>query len=174
MRRPQREKLTLAVVIASLAVTLTGCSGAGPNAATRMIKQVTDGAEARIETEQSNISIVNALLVATADGSAVVVGTMVNYLDTPDTLLGIFAGGAKATISGETNLLKNQPLRFEGEQSTSKAVFAGVGAQPGKHVTLTFAFARAGEVRVNAIIRDQRDDYANVTTGAKLATDATK
>ena len=174
MRRPHIKKLTLAVTIASLAVTLTGCSGAGPSAATRMIKQVTDGAEARITAEGNNLSIVNALLVATEDGSAVVVGTMVNYLDTPDELLGIYAGGVQATISGEKTLFKNKPLRFEGDLATSKAVFSGVGAEAGKHVTVTFAFARAGEVKVNAIIRDKRDDYASVTTGAKLVTDAAK
>jgi hypothetical protein len=39
---------------------------------------------------------------------------------------------------------------------------------------LTLAFARAGLLTLNAIIRDQRDDYAGITTGAKLATTATE
>jgi hypothetical protein len=108
------------------------------------------------------------LLVATEDGSAVVVGTIVNYADEADALLGISAGGATATISGEQNLVKNQPIRFEGEQATSKALFAGVGATPGRNITLQLAFARAGVVEVSAIIRDKRDAYAGVTTGAKL------
>jgi copper(I)-binding protein len=116
-----------------------------------------------VKTDGNDLSITNLLLVATEDGSAVVVGTIVNYMDENDALLGISAGGTSATITGEQNLVKNQPLRFEGEQATSKAVFAGVGAQAGRNVQLQLAFARAGVVTVNAIIRDKRDDYANVT-----------
>jgi hypothetical protein len=163
MRRPSVKKITLALTISSLAVTLTACSGAGPNASTRLIKQVTDGVEAKVLTGGNDLRIVNTLLVATEDGSAVVVGTMVNSTATPDTLLGIYAGGTQAKISGTTKLDQNQPLIFEGESATTKAVFAGVGATPGKHVTVTFAFARAGKVSVDVIIRDKRDDYANVT-----------
>jgi hypothetical protein len=170
MRRLDRKKIAVTFTIASLALTLSSCAGAGPNAATRVIKQVTDGAEAKIKTDGNDIFIANMLLVATDDGSAVVVGTIVNYLETPDTLLGISAGGVQANITGEKELRQNEPIRFEGEVATSKAVFPGVGAQPGKNVTVTLAFARAGVVTLNAIIRDQRDDYAGITTGAKLTT----
>ncbi len=170
MRRLDSKKIAATFTIASLALTLSSCAGAGPNAATRVIKQVTDGAEAKIRTEGNDIFVANMLLVATDDGSAVVVGTIVNYLETPDTLLGISAGGVQANITGEKELRQNEPIRFEGEVATSKAVFPGVGAQPGKNVTVTLAFARAGVVTLNAIIRDQRDDYAGITTGAKLAT----
>jgi len=89
-------------------------------------------------------------------------------------LLGITAGGVQANITGEKELRQNEPIRFEGEVATSKAVFPGVGAEAGKNVTVTLAFARAGVVTLNAIIRDQRDDYAGITTGAKLATEATE
>ena len=51
----------------------------------------------------------------------------------------------------------------EGDSATSKAVFKGVGATAGKNVTLSLAFARAGVVTVDVIIRDKRDTYANVT-----------
>ena len=163
MRRPSVKKITLALTISSLALTLTACSGAGPNASTRLIKQVTDGVEAKVLTDGNDLRIVNTLLVATEDGSAVVVGTMVNATATSDTWLGVYAGGTQAKISGTTTLDQNKPLIFEGESATTKAVFAGVGATPGKHVTVTFAFARAGKVSVDAIIRDKRDDYVNVT-----------
>jgi hypothetical protein len=55
------------------------------------------------------------------------------------------------------------PIRFEGDSANVKAVFAGVGATAGKNVALQLAFARAGVVTVDAIIRDQRDTYANIT-----------
>jgi len=163
MRRPHLKNFTVALVTAALALSLTSCAGAGPNASTRLIKRVTDGNEAIVKTDGNDLSISNLLLVATEVGSAVVVGTIVNYMDEADALLGISAGGITATLSGEQNLVKNQPIRFEGETANAKAVFAGVGAQAGRNIELQLAFARAGVVTVNAIIRDKRDDYANVT-----------
>ena len=163
MRHPHIKKFTTAVITAALALSLTACGGSGPDAATRLIKRVTDGNEAVVKTNGSDLSITNLLLVATEDGSAVVVGTIVNYMDEADALLGISAGGTTATLSGEQNLLRDKPIRFEGETANAKAVFAGVGAQAGKNVELQLAFARAGVVTVNAIIRDKRDTYANVT-----------
>jgi hypothetical protein len=162
MHRPHSKKITIAITAAALALSLTSC-GYGPNAATRLIKRVTDGAEATVTTNGSNLSISNLLLVATEDGSAVVVGTIVNYMDEADALLGISAAGTTATLTGEQNLLRDKPIRFEGETANAKAVFAGVGAQAGRNVELQLAFARAGVVAVNVIIRDKRDDYANVT-----------
>jgi hypothetical protein len=162
MHRPHSKKITIAITAAALALSLTSC-GYGPNAATRLIKRVTDGAEATVTTNGSNLSISNLLLVATEDGSAVVVGTIVNYMDEADALLGISAAGTTATLTGEQNLLRDKPVRFEGDSANAKAVFAGVGAQAGRNVELQLAFARAGVVAVNVIIRDKRDDYANVT-----------
>jgi len=162
MHRPHTKKITIAITAAALALSLTSC-GYGPNAATRLIKRVTDGAEATVTTNGSNLSISNLLLVATEDGSAVVVGTIVNYMDEADALLGISAAGTTATLTGEQNLLRDKPVRFEGDSANAKAVFAGVGAQAGRNVELQLAFARAGVVAVNVIIRDKRDDYAKVT-----------
>jgi hypothetical protein len=162
MHRPHTKKITIAITAAALALSLTSC-GYGPDAATRLIKRVTDGAEATVTTNGSNLSISNLLLVATEDGSAVVVGTIVNYMDEADALLGISAAGTTATLTGEQNLLRDKPVRFEGDSANAKAVFAGVGAQAGRNVELQLAFARAGVVAVNVIIRDKRDDYANVT-----------
>ena len=163
MRHPQIKKFSIAITAAVLALTLTACTGAGPNAATRLIKRVTDGAEATITSDGNDLSISNLLLVATEDGSAVIVGTIVNHAETPDALLGISAGGTTATFTGEQNLLQDKPIRFEGDSANAKAVFNGVGASAGKNVALSLAFARAGVVTVNVIIRDKRDTYSSVT-----------
>lgn len=168
----QMTKVAVTTISIALALSLTSCSGSGPNAATRMINRVTDGAEAVVNTDGSDLRISNLLLVATEDGSAVVVGHIVNRADEADQILGITVGGVGATLTGETKLVANKPIHFEGEQANAKAVFAGVGAVPGRNVDLTIGFARAGLVKVHAIIRDKRDIYANVTTGAKLATPA--
>jgi hypothetical protein len=45
MRPTKFKKFSIALITSALALTLTGCYGAGPNAETRLIKRVTDGNE---------------------------------------------------------------------------------------------------------------------------------
>ena len=162
MSRTRIKNLSLAFTAVVLALSLTAC-GSGPNAATRQVKKVTDGTEILIKSDGNNISVTNLLLVATEDGSAVVVGTIINYSEERDALLGISANSVGAVITGEQNLDQNKPVRFEGDVATTKAIFSGVGAEAGKNVKLSLAFARAGVVTTNVIIRDKRDDYKNIT-----------
>jgi hypothetical protein len=162
MRQSKFKKSSIALIASALALTLTGC-GAGPNAETRLIKRVTDGNEVILKENGNNISVSNLLLVATEDGSAVVIGTFLNYSDENDSLVGLSVNGIPAVITGETVLKQDQPLRFEGDSATTKGVFNAVGAEPGVNVPLTLIFEKAGEVTTSVIVRDQRDDYRNVT-----------
>ena len=162
MRQSKFKKSSIALIASALALTLTGC-GAGPNAETRLIKRVTDGNEVILKENGNNISVSNLLLVALEDGSAVVIGTFVNYSEDNDTLVGLSVNGIPAVITGETTLKQNAPLRFEGDSATTKGVFNAVGAVAGVNIPLTLSFERAGDVTVTVIVRDQRDDYKNVT-----------
>jgi hypothetical protein len=162
MRQSKFKKSSIAVIASALALTLTGC-GAGPNAETRLIKRVTDGNEVILKENGNNISVSNLLLVALEDGSAVVIGTFVNYSEDDDSLVGLSVNGIPAVITGETTLKQNAPLRFEGDTATTKGVFNAVGAAAGVNIPLTLSFERAGDVTVNVIVRDKRDDYRNVT-----------
>ena len=162
MRQSKFKKSSIALIASALALTLTGC-GAGPNAETRLIKRVTDGNEVILKENGANISVSNLLLVALEDGSAVVIGTFVNYSDENDSLIGLSVNGIPAVITGETVLKQNQPLRFEGDTATTKGVFNSVGAAAGVNVPLTLTFEKAGEVTTSVIVRDKRDDYRNVT-----------
>jgi hypothetical protein len=134
-----------------------------------MITRVTDGTEITIKENGSEIRVVNLTLVDTEDGAAVVVATIVNQGAEPDQLLGFSVQGVQAALSGETVLLPNKPLFFEGEQANAKAVFTGANPKPGTHVTVSLGFAKAGFVSAEVIIRDKRDDFKNVVSGAKLA-----
>ena len=164
-----RRQSTVIISSLALALVLTGC-GAGQNAATRMITRVTDGTEVTIKENGSEIRVVNLTLVNTEDGAAVVVATIVNQGTEPDQLLGISVQGVQAALTGETLLLPNKPLFFEGEQANAKAVFAGANPQAGTHVNVSLGFAKAGFVTADVIIRDKRDDFKNVISGAILST----
>ncbi len=155
-------RLVTAFFIALLTISLTGC-GAGLNASTRNVKQVTDGVEATVNTDGNNIKVVNLLVVETAQGAGVLVGTLVNSLDQEDALLGVAINGQVATVTGSNVLAKNKPVVFEGPSANIKAVVPALGAKAGDSVQVRMFFARAGEVTVQAIIRDQRDSYAGIT-----------
>ena len=156
-----RRTLT-AVVITSLAVSLSGC-GAGTTASTREVRQVTDGVEASITKDGNDIKIVNVLVVAAGGGNAVLVGTVVNNSDNEDALLGVAINGTTATYTGKNVLPKNSPIIFEGPSANAKVVLGGFGAPAGSRVQVGLFFAHAGAVTVDAIVRDTRDTYANVT-----------
>jgi hypothetical protein len=164
-----RRKSIVITSALAFSLLLSGC-GAGQNAATRMITRVTDGTEITVRENGSEIRVVNLTLVDTGDGAAVVVATIINQGTQPDQLLGFSVQGVQATLSGETALLRNKPLFFEGEQANAKAVFPGANPKPGTHVTVSIGFAKAGFVSADVIIRDKRDDFKNVISGAKLAT----
>jgi copper(I)-binding protein len=135
-----------------------------------MITRVTDGQEVTIKENGSEIRVVNLTLVATGDSAAVVVATIINQGTESDQLLGFSVQGVQATLTGETVLLPNKPLFFEGEQANAKAVFPGANPKPGTHVTVSLGFAKAGFVTAEVIIRDKRDNFKNVISGAQLTT----
>jgi hypothetical protein len=154
-------------ISALLALTLTSCA-AGPNAETRLIEKVTDGSEIILTENNNNIRVSNLLLVATKDGAGVVIGHMVNRLEEGDELISISSNGVPAVLTGETRLLTNAPLFFEGPSANAKAVISGLNLVIGTNVPLTLGFARAGIVTTSVIVRDQSDLYATVTSGATL------
>ncbi|MCX6437466.1 MAG: hypothetical protein NTZ06_02275 [Actinobacteria bacterium] len=147
-----------------LAISLTGC-GAGPDAQSRGITRVTDGAETAITKDGSNIKVRNLLLVELSDGSGtgVLVGSIINSADKEDALLGISVNGIDAQYSGESILTKNSVIQFEGASANAKAVIPGMNVSAGKETVVSLFFAKAGLVTINAIVRDQRDTYAGIT-----------
>jgi hypothetical protein len=167
----RRTSIVIASAIA-FSLLLTGC-GAGLNAATRNLTRVTDGTEITIKENGSEIRVVNLTLVDTGDGAAVVVATIINQGTEVDELLGFSVQGVQATLTGETVLLPNKPLFFEGEQANAKAVFLGANPKAGTNVSVSLGFAKAGFVSADVIIRDKRDDFKNVISGAKLETTET-
>ena len=165
------KRILSVITIFALSVSLTAC-GAGLNAATRQIAQVTDGVESNVINDQNNLRVVNLLVVATADQNAVLVGTIVNAKDAPDTLLGVAINGSAATLTGTTTLEKNAPVIFEGDSANAKAVVPGFTAAPGIRVPVVLFFARAGEVTLDALVRGATDIYANVTSGGPVSAPA--
>ncbi len=155
-------KFAVVTLSVSLALSLSAC-GSGNDAPTKMITQVTDGVDGSITTYGNDIKVNSVLLVAQSDGSAVLVGSIVNENSTEDTLLGITVGGVNATLSQKDLPLKqNEAVRFAGESANASAVVPGLNAAPGTRVKVQLFFASAGELTLDAIVRERSGVYENV------------
>ena len=155
------------LVIAALAISLTGC-GAGPNASSRLIKKVTDGQEAEIKKDENNIALRNFVVVALPDGSAVVVGTIINRGANEDALLGLAIPGIQAQITGVSTLAPNGVITFEGEVANAKAVIPAANLKPGTHTDLSLFFGNAGEVTLDVLVQKPEGIYADLTSQASI------
>jgi hypothetical protein len=147
-----------AALIAATLLLLTGC-GAGPNAPTRLIQQVTDGVEARI----GDVKLLHMLLVKQSDGSAVLVGTVINNGTGPDQITRLSANGISGQISPMNLIIKpDAPLIFAGESANALAVFPGLNVKAGEHVNLEVALSGSGVVVLETLVRDRIGEFANV------------
>jgi len=158
MLKKNLKSATSALIGACLLVTLAGCAN-GPDAPTRMVKQVTDG----VEATSGSVKAVNVLLVAQPDGSAVLVGTFVNEGAAPDGITAITVKGIAPTGFMPELLTQNKPVIFTGDSANASAVFPAAGAVAGDRLPLEITFQNAGPMKLDAIVRAQDGYYASTT-----------
>jgi hypothetical protein len=136
------------VVMLIVATTITGC-GSGQTAATRNIKQVTDG----VEGESDGIKLRNVLIVKTASAEGVLVATVVNTSDNADSIVGVAIGGAMTNFVAKSNeLKKNKPIIFVGDSANADAYIPVLNTSAGERIDITFTFAKTAPVTVNALV----------------------
>ena len=151
-----RLKTLAAVLIISTVVT--GC-GSGQNAVTRNFKQVTDG----VEAQSAEIRLRNVLIVKTATNDAVLVGTLVSWSDEPDEITGISINNIPATLSaGSFELVKNKPVIFVGDSANADAYIPGLNKVAGERIPVTFTFATAAPVTVDALVLNSEGFYKDL------------
>ena len=157
-------KKILALTI--LATTLTAC-GSGQTAETRMIKQVTDG----VEAQSAEIRLRNIKIVKNELSQGILVGTLVNWSDQTDAITGINIGGAAATLSNaKFDLLKNKPITFVGDSANADA-YAQISKVAGERIAITFTFATATPVTVDALVVAQDGIYENLVRANSAVAD---
>jgi hypothetical protein len=151
-----RLKTLAAVLIISTVVT--GC-GSGQNAVTRNFKQVTDG----VEAQSAEIRLRHVLIVKTATNDAVLVGTLVSWSDEPDVITGISINNIPATLSaGSFELVKNKPVIFVGDSANADAYIPGLNKVAGERIPVTFTFATAAPVTVDALVLNSEGFYKDL------------
>ena len=139
------KKFTALLIVAT---TITGC-GSGQNAATRTIKQVTDG----VEAESAGIKLRNVLIVKTATAEGVLVATVINTSDETDSIVGVAIGGAMTNLVAKSNeLKKNKPIIFVGDSANADASIPVLNTSAGERIDITFTFAKTAAVTVDALV----------------------
>ena len=141
---------TLKRLIALLIIsTLVTSCGSGQNAVTRNFKQVTDG----VEAQSAEIRLRNVLIVKTDANDAVLVGTLVSWSDESDAITGISINNIPATLSAPSfDLVKNKPVIFVGDSTNADAYIPGLNKVAGERIPVTFSFATASPVTVDALV----------------------
>jgi hypothetical protein len=148
---------TLATVLI-ISTVITGC-GSGQNAVTRNFKQVTDG----VEAQSAEIRLRNVLIVKTATNDAVLVGTLVSWSDESDAITGISINNIPATLSaGSFELVKNKPVIFVGDSTNADAYIPGLNKVAGERIPVTFSFATAAPVTVDALVLNSEGFYKDL------------
>ena len=146
----------IALVIISTVVT--SC-GSGQNAVTRNFKQVTDG----VEAQSAEIRLRNVLIVKTDANDAVLVGTLVSWSDEPDAITGISINNIPATLSAPSfDLVKNKPVIFVGDSANADAYIPGLNKVAGERIPVTFTFATASPVTVDALVLNSEGFYKDL------------
>ena len=151
---------TLKRLIALLIIStiVTGC-GSGQNAVTRNFKQVTDG----VEAQSAEIRLRNVLIVKTDANDAILVGTLVSWSDEPDAITGISISNIPATLSaGSFELVKNKPVIFVGDSANADAYIPGLNKVAGERIPVTFTFATAAPVTVDALVLNSEGFYKDL------------
>ena len=146
------------IVLLIISTVVTGC-GAGQNAVTRNFKQVTDG----VEAQSAEIRLRNVLVVKTATNDAVLVGTLVSWSDEPDAITGISINNIPATLSAPSfDLVKNKPVIFVGDSANADAYTPGINNVAGERIPVTFNFATAAPVTVDALVLNSQGVYQDL------------
>ena len=151
---------TLKRLIALLIIsTLVTSCGSGQNAVTRNFKQVTDG----VEAQSAEIRLRNVLIVKTDANDAVLVGTLVSWSDEPDVITGISINNIPATLSAPSfDLVKNKPVIFVGDSTNADAYIPGLNKVAGERIPVTFSFATAAPVTVDALVLNSKGFYKDL------------
>ena len=156
------KKLTALIIIAT---TITGC-GSGQTAVTRTIKQITDG----VEAESNGIKLRNVLIVKTANSEGVLVATVVNTNDEADSIVGIAIGGAMTNLVAKSSeLVKNKPIIFVGDSANADASIPVLNNNAGDRIGITFTFAKAAPVTVNALVVNGEGIYKDLVRSTLTA-----
>lgn len=159
MSRSLRRGAVAAVILATAPI-LAACS-AGSSAATLQVKP--DTAATSITKGDSSLKL-NGIVVVTdavGDAPANVIVNIANNGSADDTLTGVTVdGSSQATLSGAATVPAGGSLLLSGPDQVAATV-PTLNEKPGQNATITFTFANAGSVTVQALVNAGTGQYTS-------------
>ena len=168
MSRSLRRGAVAAVILATAPI-LAACS-AGSSAATLQVKP--DNAATSITKGDSALKLNGIVVVTDATGSAPanVIVNIANNGSADDTLTGVSVdGSSQATLSGAATVPSGGSLLLSGPGQVAATV-PTLSEKPGQNATVTFTFANAGSVTVQALVNTGSGQYASFAPTAATPT----
>lgn len=153
-------KATVVLTAAALSLGLSSCSMRGFDEPTDQVYNPAVG----VNNQDSDVDVLNAVIVSGSDGSGTLVATLVNNdQENDDSLTGISAGGndqVQVAAPSETAIKAGSLLSLVDEGG---AKVTGDAVKPGVFVTLTFAFQRSESVTLDVPVVSSDDSaYGDV------------
>ena len=168
MSRSLRRGAVAAVILATAPI-LAACS-AGSSAATLQVKP--DSAATSIVKGDSALKL-NGIVVVTdavGDAPANVTVNIANNGSADDTLTGVSVDGStQATLSGTATIPAGGSLLLSGPDQVAATV-PTLNEKPGQNATITFTFANAGSVTVQALVNAGTGEYTSYAPTAATPT----
>ncbi|MEQ4206199.1 hypothetical protein ABN028_24840 [Actinopolymorpha sp. B17G11] len=157
----------IAVILPALA--LAGCE-ASIGAETQ--DPYTPGQGVHADTDELRLRGVVA--VSAVDGSATLVGTILNQSSVDDALETVRFRGGRTTLGRSPLPLRGRGIRVLGVDTSqgkaTPATLSGRAVRAGVVVPLTFDFRRAGTVTLNVLVVSREGPFATVPAPSKPAT----
>ena len=153
-------KATVVLTAAALSLGLSSCSMRGFDEPTDQVYNPAVG----VNNQDSDVDVLNAVIVSGSDGSGTLVATLVNNdQENDDALTGINAGGddqVSVTAPSKTTIEAGSLLSLVDEGG---AKVTGDAVTAGTFITLTFAFQSSESVTLDVPVVEPGDGaYADV------------
>ncbi|MBF9072254.1 hypothetical protein [Streptacidiphilus fuscans] len=158
----------VAAVIVAIAPVLAACS-AGSSAATLQVKP--NAGATSLSNGQLKVNGVEVVADRLGNAPANVVANIANNESQAETLVSVTVGGTAATLSGSGNINTQASLILGGPATgTVQATVPTLSQPAGAVIPVTFVFANAGSVTVDAQVQKGTGVYASYAPGTPSPT----
>ncbi len=145
---------------AAAVVLLTSCGGVDVNSQT----QLEDTPGDAVQTEAGELSVRGVVVVSSGEGSARVLAGIANNGGATDKLVGLEVAGAPVELPADGVQLPPNGFARLGTEGAPPGVASGTPetVAPGRFVPVTFVFAAAPRVSVDALVQSPDGIYATL------------
>lgn len=158
MNQNLRRGIAAAAVVLAAPV-LSACLPGNFDAATDQVYNPATG----VNDRSGSVDVLNAMIVSGSDGAGTLVAALVNNdTEDPDRLTSVSGAGEDASVTVEGGTADIPADGFVQLLDEGPVSVTGGRIQPGRFISLTFAFEQGGSVTLDAPVVARQGAYAQV------------